>query len=812
MKKEFVFSAKFDTAEFDRSVEQMQRKLKDIYAPVDMMRMQQQTTQRLAGMGLGGGMSQPSVEAMQRATQQSRREMEQLIAEQARGQEKLGKIIAQRSEMLKKLQTQQKEMVKDSQAELEIKEKISRVEANNQQLRETYRQRDASLNQAMDARESMKPQGLERLAQAYNRGGLGGMGRAGFRMAGGWGGMAGLAGIGMGIAGSALQQGGEFYRDTSRAPIRTEQSMGSAVQGTLGSQAQNIYGRRTAFEQMFSPERARAAQMSLEALEASKTADKMGLGGALLKAGGMGVGGALAGAGVGSLFAGVGAVPGAIVGGIGGFGKGMMDVMGNERQRSMAMSPFSSTQSKRYQSILAEEVAKDYEATLEAQKRQNPFKTLAVSEYEQNYQRNLNAQRAMGLDNQGFYGPGGFQSSSISAGFTPEMGLDMSSGILGAGGSTRMARDASTALQFQRGANLTNAGQVMGTLSGGLGGAGSTKQATISILAEGMKLGLDDSQFAEENRKFTQMTAEIIAKSGATSQSDFDRISGGFGRFLGENTGAGISGAKTAYEQYQQISQTTTGPRGTMRASGMLADPDLNKISTTTKQALMQVPESDLSADHPLVLAAAKEAKISPEEVIQKMTGVNQQSVSRFKQADDIRDRIRSYMKSQNKDRLSEEDIKNAPSEIRDDFNQLTAYQTTELGYQGKRETIARALGTINPAQADQETTGVRKGLIEEKLGQETGRMEDDTIKAMAADSKAVLDNFNEMAPAMKKAAESAAAWTREVREMNSALMSALESARTGKDARSLQTLQDVLNKMANPASQNQQQAAKKSQ
>lgn len=811
MKKEFVFSAKFDTAEFDRSVEQMQRKLKDIYAPVDMMRMQQNTGSRLQGMGQGG-MSQPSMEAFQRATQQSRREFDQLIAEQARGQEKLGKMIVQRSDMLKKLQQQQKEMVKDSQAELEIKEKIARVEQNNQQLRETYRQRDASLNQAMDARQSMNPQGIQRLAQAYNGGGVGGMARAGFRMAGGWGGVAGAAGMAMGAVGSALERGSDFYRDISRAPLRTESSMGSAVQGTLGRDAQNIYGRRTAFEQMFQPERQRAAQQSLDMLQANKNADRMGLGGALLGAAGKGVGGAIAGAGIGSLFAGVGAVPGAIIGGVGGFGKGLMDIMGNERQRSMALSPFSSTQNKRYQSILAEETAKDYESSYEAQKKQNPFKTAAVGEYEQNYQRNLDSQRSMGLRNDQFYGAGGFMQSNINAGFTPEMGLGMSSSILGAGGSTRMARDSVFGNQLQRGGDLTNAGQVLGTLSGSMGDSASTKAATISILAEGMKLGLDDSKFAEENRRFTQAAADIVAKSGARSESDVDRVSGGFGRFLGENTNQGIGAAKTAYDQYQQISQTTTGPRGVMRAAGFLSDPSLNKMSTMTKQALMQVPESDLNEDNPLVQAAAQEAGISAKEVVSKVTSTNQGSVSRFKGADQLRDKLRSYAKSQGKDRLSEEDIKKAPKAVQDDFNKLTTYQTTELGYQGQKETVARALGTINPATGDKDVTGVRKGLVNEKLAGDSGRMEDGTIKAMAADSKVVLDNFNEMAPAMRKAAESAALWTREVREMNAALMTALEGARTGKDARSLQTLQDVLNKMANPGAQNQSQAGKQSQ
>lgn len=812
MKKEFVFSAKFDTSEFDRSVEQMQKKLKDIMAPGDMMRMQRDTAQRMQNSGQGGIMSAPSMEAFTKATQASRREMDQMIAEQARGQEKLGKMLAQRTETLKKLQDQQKQVVKDSKEELEIKEKIARVESNNQQLKETYRQRDASLNQAMDARDAMKPQGMERVAQAYQHGGVRGAATAGMRMLSPTG-MMGLAGAGMGFLGQGLQMGGEFYRDLTRAPVRTESAMGSAVSGSLGKQTSDIYGRRSSFEQMFAPERQRAAQQALDANQASKTSDLMGLGGGLLKAGGMGLAGAAAGAGVGSIVPGIGTAVGGIVGGIGGFGKGMWDMASNERMRSQALSPFSNTQSQRYQSILAEDMVKNYESSYESQKKQNPFKTAAVGEYEQNYQRNLDQQRSMGLNNEGFYGPGGFQQNAINQGFTPEMGMQMSSGILGAGGSTRMARDSAFGLQAQRGMDLTNASQVLGTLSGGLGSSGASEQATIKILSEGMKLGLDDSKFAEENRRFVAMTAEIVAKSGATSGDDFTRTAGGFGKFVGENTNAGIGAAKTAYDQYQQISQSTTGPRGVMRAAGFMSDPALSKLSTMSKQALMQVPESDLNEDNPLVQNAAKEAGVSAKDIVSRVTNTNQGSVSRFKQADQLRDKLRSYAKSVGKENLSKEDIDKAPENVKNDFNQLTAYQTTELGYQGSRETTARALGTVNTGVTDAGKATAREGAIGEKLGSgdRTGRMEDTTIKAMAADSKVVLDNFNEMAPAMKSAAASTAAWTREVREANAALQSALESARANKNSDTLKTVEDLMKKLSNGAGEVQGQGGRSS-
>lgn len=816
MKKEFELSAKLNTADFDRSIEQMVKKLKDVSQPIGVM--QQQMQGRMAGAGLGG-MSAPSMEQYQRATASARREMDAMISEQARGQEKLGKFITQRAADIKRLINEQKQLVKDSKEELEIREKITKAEANQQALKDAYRQRNQQLNQSLDAREQMQaqqqqairdrnPEGWGRVGRFARNGMYGAAGKHAYETIGGIGGVGSImAAIGqIGVAGS------EGYRDFSKGAVRTEGSMGSAVQGTMGRQVGDIYNRRSAFEQMFAPERQRAAQQSLDTLRANQNADKMSTGFGLLRSLGTGIaGGAALGGAVGMLGGPIGSGAGALIGGGLGLGKGILDIMGDERKRSMVLSPFSDTAKRRYGSILAEDMVNDYTKSYEGQKAQNPFKTAAVGEYEQNWQRNLEAQRQMGLTNEGFYGKNGFLNNNISAGFTGEMGLAMSGSILGAGGSTRMSRDSVFGNQMARGLDMSNAGQILGSLSGGLGSSESTKQATIKILAEGMKLGLDDSKFAEENRKFAQMTAEIVARSGARTDADFERTAGGFGRFVGENTGLGLNAAKTAYDQYQQISQTTTGPRGVMRAAGFMADKDLNKLSTMTKQALMQVPESDLNPDNPLVRAAADEAGISAEEVINKVTGVNQGAVSRFKEADTIRDRLRAGMKAMGKERLSEEDIANLPEDMKKDFNKLTTFQTTELGYQGSRETTARALGTINPNAASDKQLG-RENIIGDKLSSvdRTGRMEDTTVKAMAADSKVVLDNFNEMAPAMKAAAASTAAWTREVRENAAALQAALEAARANKNADTLKGVEDLMKRMSAPG--NQPQSGKVSQ
>jgi hypothetical protein len=810
MKKELLISAKFDTSGFDKAIDQMQRKLKDI-TQMSMTGSQYQTAQRMQGAGMGGILSQPSMDAYKRSTQQARRELDQIIKEQAQGQEKITKVIVQREVILERLRQKQKDLVKGSEDELRVKEMISRVEENQFRKKEQYRQRDDTLNQLLDARQASKPQGIARLLQAYQGGGIGGAMTAGGRMLGGMGAGGMIAGLGgfLSSGGYLLNRGAEIYRDIATQGGRTDISTGNAVQGTMGRDVSNIYGRRTAFEMNFGQERARAAQMALQNLSANQLADKLGLAGNLGMIAGGGLlaakGGSI-GAGVGSALPIVGTAAGAAAGALPGVmaaGKGMMNLFGNERQRSLLMSPFSKEADKRYQSMLAEQLVDDYGNILEAQKKQNPFKTAAVQEYEQNFMRNLQAQRSMGLNNQGFYGPGGFMSKSIGAGFTPEMGLEMSGGILSAGGSTRAARESVFGLQLQRNADLTNAAQVMGTISGGVGGGESTKQATIKILAEGMKLGLDDSKFAEENRKFTQAAAEIISRSGAQGAEDFERISGGFGRFMAEPTTKGIEAAKTAYEQYQQISSAVTGPRGVMRAAGFMRDEKLKNLSTIEKQALMQIPEEQLNESNVLVKGAADQLGMSPQDLVKRISNINQGAVSRFREADSIRDRLRSRMKSLGIGQVTEDNIDQLPQDVRQDFYKLAAYQSTELGYKGSREAFSFASGTVGKVPptstpgAYGPPTPSPEELIQAKLagGTETGRMEDTTVKAMAADSGTVLKNFNEMSGSMKKAAETAALFNDQIREMNAAMMQALDNSRNNKNAETLNTIQDILKK-----------------
>lgn len=248
MKKEIVFSSKFDTSQFDAAISSMQKKLKDLQSGPDMLRMQSQTAERLGTMGMGGMMTQPGRDAFTKATQQSRKELDQMIREQAQGQEKLGKMLSQRVDKLKEMKSAYADLIKLGRDDLDLKEKIGRVEDNNAKLRESYAQRDNNINQLITARQSATPQGIDRLMQAYQGGGMGGVMRAGGRMisqnpgtfAMGLAGVSGVAGAGIGAAGS-------MYNDYQQSALRTTSSTGNAVQSTVGGDLNNIFGKEKRF-------------------------------------------------------------------------------------------------------------------------------------------------------------------------------------------------------------------------------------------------------------------------------------------------------------------------------------------------------------------------------------------------------------------------------------------------------------------------------------------------------------------------------------------------------------------------------------
>lgn len=302
----------------------------------------------------------------------------------------------------------------------------------------------------------------------------------------------------------------------------------------------------------------------------------------------------------------------------------LMSALGNEGQKEQIKQE------------LRDEFYKEQASQYEALKSspEGLKKMAALQQFQGKSADYLSTQRMLGLDYSGFHGPGGFRSTAIGAGFTDEMASQMSGQIIGAGGSTRMARGSTLGLQAQRGFDTTNAGGVLGTLSQTLGGAEQSKSAFIKMLAEGSRLGLDSSEYREENRKFLDVTAQVVSRSETGRQQDIDSIIKRFGGFMAEPTTRGVQAAQGAFQAYNQITSSNTGPQGVMRAAGFLKDEVIGKMSPMDRASLSTIPADQLSADHPVIQSLARKYNTTGDDLVGRVRASGAGAVHRLPQGD----------------------------------------------------------------------------------------------------------------------------------------------------------------------------------
>lgn len=269
------------------------------------------------------------------------------------------------------------------------------------------------------------------------------------------------------------------------------------------------------------------------------------------------------------------------------------------------------------------------------------IRTTVGNKYIKDYQRNLDFERQMGQSEEGFRG---FLGNVNRAGFTDEQGMNAASGIMGAGGSTRSAKgNADFVLQMQRQFGLTNAGQAVGKISSQLGSSELSKDALIKIQAEGTRIGVNQADFVEENRKFVEMAAGVVGQSNATSGAGVDQVLSTLTKFMsGANTVSGLEAGKSAYEAYQRQSNTQTGPSAVMRIAGMRKDSVLGQLNERDRAKLSMMPESEITTDSKVIQEMAERKGLNPQalvdnyhKIIGKSLFVNQatdESISKLKQ------------------------------------------------------------------------------------------------------------------------------------------------------------------------------------
>lgn len=532
-------------------------------------------------------------------------------------------------------------------------------------------------------------------------------------------------------------------------PMRLEQARGSAVANTTGRDVADIFGGRSAFEAQFMPQREQAGGMAAQKAASNRKTDAMYAAAAVMSLiGGTAVAGtALAAAPfTGGLSMSALGIGGAMIG-------GGLAGLSNDRVRGQAGGG-----GKAYDALIAAQQAQDRAQAYQSLKEQDPKKKELLEQYEREHQGYLGTQRALGLTDQGL---NTFRSNAANAGFSTSQAQGMSQGILGAGGSARMAREGQYGLQMER-SGLTNAPGILGALSGGLGGSETTKSATISIISEAFKIGLDNTQFAEENRRFAESAANIIGRSGATSGTDQDRLSQTLGMFLGERTNKGVEAAGTAYEKYQERGSQLGGRRGAMRFAAARQDKNLSKLGTGELTELLGMNPEDLNENSVEVRTFAKKAGFEGKDAVGQMRDTlgKIQKNTRFmvpsnqRKAQGAQGTIDQYMKSSGLSRAELEDKAQVPGslppEVEDAMGNLGI--TMSMEEQGKlkpREQRANRGELI--AETGLPNTAY-KPLALGTLGKDTGRIGDQFNQANATGADQARQALSDLTPEIRKA------------------------------------------------------------
>jgi len=720
MNKEIKFSMKFDTTDFDQAVGKMQEKLKTISGlgkgaggpsggapggpggPAG------------GGASVGGGgagdpmMTKPGMEAFYKSMQALRSSAHSAMAQHGKEQMKIMKDIAKEEERRGKLLQDQekisKNKTKDLKEELRIQKELKATAESIARLNSQAGSSKTNFDAARGAAGgNTQPVFVVNWPDEGGRGGGaggGGPGGGGKGRGGAGGSMMGRLSASLGTAAAVLATGATLIDNYTSTPLRAAKGIGSGTQSILGNQLQQLARGDVVPAMAWQKERAESMGMAQDKMKSdmiTKPLENLAHSIAGMAAG------ATAGA-IGGLL--LGGPLGAIAGGVGGGIFGAVKAGGPDM-----LAGVSEKHRMAFEAERIADLGKNYEEILAAKQAANPLKGLAVDFLSSRYKGDVGSQRMMGMNDKGFYGAGGFLEQGNKGGFTGDMRMDMASQIQGAGGSTSAMKGSSSmaALRAQRDHNLTNAGSLMGTISSGAGGNEVSERIFKRLLEEGVRNGLDKSDTAEELRKTSQITADIVARTGAVTGEDTSRIMEGFSRFLnlgggasGQMTMKDIEGAKASYNEYQGRSAETSGRRGALQFSAMQHE-GLGKMGAQAIGSLMEMPEQDLTSTNTRVVALAEEYGMKPEDLVKKLLRAKQTMQDTDVNLDPkFRTTLQEYQKKMGIDgEMSQQQLEAAPQSVRTAYGEIMKASSLNTKYEGPQKATSDFLQMLHGGQTE---------------------------------------------------------------------------------------------------------------
>lgn len=691
MDKKLRISLDLDDKAFSASIKRMQAQLNQAFSGPAMLQQQRQIASKMASLGLGNLTGAPNDRQMEQSQQRAKAQADRMFDDTRR-----------KFDIIKRLQSdlnkEQSMGTASEQRKLEIKQRL--VDLTEKEKRATV-ELTAQVDRYNEQHQRQTKQ-------------LGGR-------------MTAAAGL---IGGVGAYIGGQ-----GRLPIEAASAAGSAATTLVGQQLKDMADPS---HQAFLPERAKAIEAAKKAWRAGRVEDHM-LNAAATILTGVGLGMALE---VGTLGA---ATPFLAMASAGAAG-----MFGSAKQRAI-----SGGNDQAYEQFSSKDLADLTQQSVAAQEQADPLKKLAADYNAQNFQRNLGIQRGLGLSDQQFMGRNGFLQGQMSPNgmpqYTEEQVTAQQQAIMAAGGSARMGRNAGFGLDLEKNLNLTNAPQLLGNISKTMGGAEQTKEASIRVISEAFKQGLNDSELVDLLRGFTSAAGEAIARSGATTQGDAARISAQFGKGMLENTGVGLEAAKTGYESYQKLSGSTSGPMSVMQRAAMLRNPILKKLASGGGEAgallfekAKQIPQEQLTEDHPVVVEIARMTGASPSDVIGAVASTVGAGASISKSFTKNKALVEQWRKSNPGASMGQ-----APQSIQSAFNMMSIAATTQ------------GVGSANELTRGQDISSYGAQFLSGK-GETYGpgselktqnKMADQVNANIAAGQQVFIDNFEKFKDAIVPAA-----------------------------------------------------------
>ncbi len=384
------------------------------------------------------------------------------------------------------------------------------------------------------------------------------------------------------IASSVLGAMGGAMNYIGQRPIDVARMQASAISMTTGRQLGEARSGEYTYESMYGGDRKKATEQAASSNKWQTGVDvvQVATGLALLAA----------------------AVPvGAVTGGLGGLAVGG----GGAGLLKNALVDKGMLDGPKYAAYKAEREAQDFTTMLAAEHEKGAYRKDAIERLRATGGRDLSMQRGLGLKDAGYYNSGGYLQGQMDLGFTDEMVTGSSKGILGAGGSTAMARQSGMALQAERGLGLTNSNQLLGQLSGTQSIPETSKKTLVDIFSR----GFDSSKYAEENRKYMQAVTEQVFKGGSTSDATASNIADLIKASVGNAapTTRNIDAGKTAFSAYSASTSSTSGYAGGINITSAMQDPYLSKVKDPAEfNQLISLKPDEIDEKDPFLIESAE--------------------------------------------------------------------------------------------------------------------------------------------------------------------------------------------------------------